>query len=196
MPRDQAASGRCIDAYRWIRTTRRVASGMSTLLVQTPVDRPHLRLLLFPHAGGSAAAYEGWHDALASRLPVPVEVWAVSPPGRGARAGEAAFPTVAALAQAVLSELVRLELHLAPLAVFGHSLGALTAYELARRMVDARLPPPVCLFASAHEPPSCGMPEAQRGLASLSDAALLRALAAFDFVPVASLEADAADAAE
>ena len=109
-----------------------------------PVQEPRLRLVCFPHAGGSASAYRSW-PAL---LPADVEVLAVQYPGRQDRRGEPCPADLHELADAVTDAL---ESFLdRPLALFGHSMGASAAHEVALRLrnplvhglfVSARLPP-------------------------------------------------------
>jgi medium-chain acyl-[acyl-carrier-protein] hydrolase len=83
-----------------------------------------------------------------------VEVLPVQLPGREARFREPAFtrlaPLVEALAGALRPYLDR------PFAFFGHSMGALVAFELARRLRRGTGLQPVCLFASG-----CGAPQAR-----------------------------------
>lgn len=84
-----------------------------------------LRLVCFPHAGGAAQFFRAW----GTQLPA-VEVLAIQPPGRWSRRGERPFRRLDALATAAADALVR-ELD-RPYALFGHSLGALVAFEVAR----------------------------------------------------------------
>jgi medium-chain acyl-[acyl-carrier-protein] hydrolase len=90
-------------------------------------DAP-LRLICLPYAGGSAAIYRDWSLLLAPRI----EVLAIELPGHGRRRDEEPFtavsPLVDALASALLPDLNK------PFAIFGHSMGALLGYELARRL--------------------------------------------------------------
>jgi len=90
------------------------------------------------------------------------------------------------LVEAVVRALVGNDLHLAPLALFGHSFGSLAAYEVCAAMVDSGLPAPLCLFTSAHEPPARGVPRAQARLSTLSDAELWRSLNMWGFAPPAA----------
>jgi medium-chain acyl-[acyl-carrier-protein] hydrolase len=103
--------------------------------------------LCIPYAGGNAFAYRGWQPL----LPSAVEVVAVQPPGRDVRfsepPSEAMDAYVPALAEALLPRLER------PLAIFGHSLGALIAFELVRHLRTAGLPAPVHLFLSGMQAP-------------------------------------------
>jgi surfactin synthase thioesterase subunit len=85
-----------------------------------------LRLVCFSHAGGGPAAFRGWAEALAP----DVELWAVTLPGRASRAHEPCArgwqPLVDTLASVIYEKVAE------PLALFGHSLGALLAFEVAR----------------------------------------------------------------
>ena len=85
-----------------------------------------MRLFCLPFAGGGASVYRPW----AAGLPLTVELCAVQPPGRETRFREPAYtrlaPMVTDLAD-VLEPLLDL-----PAAFYGHSMGALTAFELCR----------------------------------------------------------------
>ncbi|MGW1901808.1 thioesterase II family protein [Streptomyces hirsutus] len=122
-----------IDEKKWFRVHRRVAE-------------PRLRLLCFPHAGGTAQLFHGW-PAL---LPADVEVLAVRYPGRQDRLAEPCIESMAAMADAVATAL-RPWLD-RPLALFGHSMGACVAYEVALRL-ETRGTGPAHLMVSAHEAP-------------------------------------------
>ncbi len=97
------------------------------LLRYAPEPRAEMRVLCFPCAGMGASMYRPW----ASMLPPGVELCAVQPPGREGRFRDEAFTRVpdlvAAAHDALLPYLDR------PFALFGHSLGALIAFEMARR---------------------------------------------------------------
>jgi medium-chain acyl-[acyl-carrier-protein] hydrolase len=93
-------------------------------------------LFCFPYAGGSSLGFRSWPDQL---LP-DVEVCIVQLPGRGPRIREAGFteldPLVDAIGQALLPRMDR------PFVFFGHSMGAMIGFELARylRRQGRRLP--------------------------------------------------------
>ncbi|WP_338673627.1 alpha/beta fold hydrolase [Streptomyces sp. SCSIO 30461] len=113
-----------------------------------PVVDPAVRLVCFPHAGGSATAYLGLAAGLAD---AGIEVLAVQYPGRQDRRGEPFVETVDALVEAVLPELGEWTGH--PVALFGHSLGGTLAYETARRLAELG-EAPVHLFVSGRRAPT------------------------------------------
>jgi medium-chain acyl-[acyl-carrier-protein] hydrolase len=118
--------------------------------VPRPCPDAALRLYCFHHAGGGAAEYRAWPDLLGSR----VEVAAVRLPGRESRFAEPRFQrmtdVVAALQGPLSASLDR------PFAFFGHSLGALVAFEMARVVARAGGPDPRHLFAAASPAPGRG----------------------------------------
>lgn len=107
-----------------------------------------LTLLCLPYSGASAMVYSRWRRKLPQWLLLqPVEL-----PGRGARFGEPLHTDMRALAMQLAREL-RSTLK-APYALFGHSLGALLACELAHAFRALGCPEPVALFASGTAAPT------------------------------------------
>ncbi|WP_200215667.1 thioesterase II family protein [Micromonospora coerulea] len=105
------------------------------------------RLYCFPYAGAGAQIYRRWTGLLGERgRVVPVTL-----PGRESRFREPAYTDlrslVDSLAGGVSAELDR------PYALFGHSMGALIAFELAAVIAERGLPLPEVLFVSGHQPP-------------------------------------------
>ncbi|MFD7914725.1 thioesterase II family protein [Streptomyces sp. NPDC059752] len=111
-----------------------------------PRPAAQIRLLCFPHGGGSSAAFRQWH----ALLPDHVELHAVEYPGHADRLLEPLAVDLARLAdracEAALPLLDR------PFALYGHSLGALAAFETARRL-EARGHTAVRLTASGMPAP-------------------------------------------
>lgn len=124
---------------------------------------PRLLLLCIPHAGAGAAAYRAWR----AWLPSDVELGLVHLPGREARIAEAPARRMEELLPPLVEALVRDAE--SPFALFGHSLGALVAYELARRASS----PPRRLFVAGRGAPH--LPAPWRDLHSRGDAELARA---------------------
>src|SRR5947207_2161455 len=115
--------------------------------VYRPVSWPRLRLVCFPHAGAGATAYRSWPDL----LPPDVELLSVCYPGRQDRFAEPFAPSVDALAAGVADALVPLTG--GPFALFGHSMGAMVAYEVAVRLEQAHGIVPRHLFLSGRRTP-------------------------------------------
>lgn len=147
----------------------------SPWLVRQSPSRPRMRLYCFPYAGGSATAFAAWQKALGPEI----EVCAVQLPGRGARMGE---PCMTSLADVVanLAQVISCQSRL-PFAFFGHSLGGLLAYELARYCMLHYLPLPVHLFVSGCDAPQHrGEP---KNLHLLPDDELIEALKDYNGTP-------------
>jgi surfactin synthase thioesterase subunit len=106
-----------------------------------------LRLLCLPHGGGGASGYAPWGRL----LPPWIETVAVQYPGREDRWDEPGATAVADVVAAVAEEAGPLLDR--PYALFGHSMGAAIAYELAHALTDQGRGAPVRLFASGHEAP-------------------------------------------
>lgn len=106
-----------------------------------------LRLFCFPYAGGGASAFRGW----AALLPKDFEVCPVQLPGRESRLREAPYTHVGPLVQS-LAEVLQPLLDL-PYVFFGHSLGSLVAFELARELRRRGAALPLHLFASGRRAP-------------------------------------------
>jgi len=107
-----------------------------------------VRLICFPHAGGAASYY----FALARELAPDPELYAVQYPGRQDRRREPSFDRIAPLADAIAHAMDGFADQ--PFAFFGHSMGAIVAFEVAQRLRARLAPGPVRLFASGRRAPS------------------------------------------
>ncbi|GCD42355.1 thioesterase II family protein [Streptomyces paromomycinus] len=134
-------------------------------------ERPHAaaRLVCFPHAGGGASFYRRW----AALLPDTYDHLAVQYPGREDRIGEECVGEMPPLADRIAEVLMPLADR--PLILFGHSMGASIAYEVARRLQEHGRTPHH-LVASSRLSPSRERPGTVH---LLDDEAFLRELAAF-----------------
>ncbi|MFD0375935.1 thioesterase II family protein [Streptomyces sp. NPDC127112] len=125
--------------------------------VRRPVPRvcARARVLCFPHAGGAASHYRGW----AADAPWDVEFAVVQYPGREDRYEEPAPTEMAALAGAITAELLtaRQETAHLPMVLFGHSMGAAVAYEVARGLTAADRAP-AALVVSGRPAPHLSRP--------------------------------------
>ena len=148
-------------------------------LIRLPGGPRAMQLFCFPCAGGAASGFLRWQ----SLLPPNIDGCAVQLPGRGARLCEAPLDDMATLIEALV--VVIREHARAPFAFFGHSLGGLLAYELARRCRRLGLPLPQHLFVSASIAPPDRV--APRPLHLLGDHALIDALRDYNGTPPEAL---------
>ncbi len=116
--------------------------------VLQPQIKPKARLFCLPYAGGAASAFATWQKT----FPAGVEVCAVQLPGRGARFLEPCFTQldqlVAALTEVILPYVEQTEYYL-----YGHSMGARVAYELACSLDKQGAALPKELFLSGARAP-------------------------------------------
>ncbi|PHN27905.1 alpha/beta fold hydrolase [Pseudomonas phytophila] len=112
------------------------------------MQRPALRLFCLPYSGASAMVYLRWRRS----LPAWIEVCPLELPGRGRRFNEPLQTDMPALVAQLAVELEgRLDL---PYVLFGHSLGALLAFELAHALRRKGAPPARALFVSGAPAPA------------------------------------------
>src|SRR5205085_7998711 len=100
----------------------------SGVTIPRPNPAARLRLFCFPDAGAGASVFFTWP----SQLPPDVELAAVQPPGREARLSETPYSDMMELVEK-LGEVLEPHMNV-PFAFFGHSNGAIMAFELARRL--------------------------------------------------------------
>lgn len=116
-----------------------------------PLAKPdtdaHLRLFCFPYAGGGVSAFADW----ANRLGAGIDVCPARLPGRESRASESPIDRIDSMTEALL-EALRPLLDI-PFAFFGHSMGAMIGFELARALRRGGEPMPSALFCAAARAP-------------------------------------------
>lgn len=117
---------------------------MFVRLVDSP--RPAAVAVLFPYAGGGARCYRGWHQ----RFPKQVSVLSIALPGRESRYNERFKGDLQALAGQVAASLTddNTTWRKLPMFFFGHSFGALVAFEVARSLEVFHGVAPDTLFLS------------------------------------------------
>jgi medium-chain acyl-[acyl-carrier-protein] hydrolase len=117
-----------------------------------PNDQARLRLFCFPYAGGRASVFRSWVDG----LPSDIELCSIQLPGREERLREPPYkrlePLVQALADALVLYLDR------PCVFYGHSMGALVSFEVARQLRKTYNRQPIALHLAAFRAPQLPKP--------------------------------------
>ena len=148
--------------------------------VPRPVAGPSLRLFTFPFAGGGARAFSAWPG----HLPPEVELFAAQLPGREGRFKET--PHVR-LVDLVRDLAVAIGPHLdVPYAFFGHSMGALVAFTLARELRRMGAREPQLLMVSGRRAPQ--LPDADPPIHALPEEEFLQELRELNGTPEAVLQ--------
>lgn len=143
----------------------------ATCSIPFPRPDPALRLFCFPHAGSGASFY---HFLARELHGTPVVAHLIQYPGREMRVKEAPPEAMPIMVATLLAGLEPTLGDGRPFAFFGHSMGALIAYELAHALRTRGLPPPTCLFFSGRQAPH--LPAQNLPVDSLSDDAFLEAV--------------------
>lgn len=123
------------------------------------------RLFCFPWAGGSASGYK----AFIKDLQDITEVCPVELPGRGTRLSEAPFKQMLPLVDELFKHLQ--PYFDRPFAFWGHSMGAILAFELTRKLYHRGKSLPTYLFLSGHRAPQLPNPDPTKHLLSDPDLA-------------------------
>lgn len=145
-----------------------------------PHPKANVRLFCFPYAGGTPLVYRTW----AQQLPSSVEVVAIQLPGRATRMREAPISKLTDLVGPIASALAPyLD---KPYAFFGHSMGALISFEVARLFRRQGRELPRHLFVSGRSAPQ--LDSERRPLYNLPTDELLAELQQLEGTPREVLE--------
>ena len=133
------------------------------------------QLFCFPHAGGGPSFFRPW----CAPLQPEIAVRRVLLPGREWRLEEPPFRHIADLVEPLCAAL---EPYLdQPYALFGHSMGAVVAYEVARRFSGVGTAGPACLIVSGRRAP--GLAGKRPRLSGLPDNEFLAEVARLNGIP-------------
>ncbi len=145
------------------------------LIPITPPRSAGVRMICFPYAGAGATIYRAWGKLLDPRI----ECFAIQPPGRGTRFSEDLLTNVGEYARQASAAILSLPTD-RPIVLFGHSLGALAAYETAvhmkqvGRLID-------CLVVSGRQAPD--MPSKREPISHLHNDAFIKNMATYNGTP-------------
>ena len=127
-----------------------------------------MRLFCFHYGGGSASAFINW----ASKIPTDIELIAIQLPGREGRFGEPCVGSVSELVEKVLPAIKPLLNK--PYVIFGHSLGAINAFEVIRAIKRQQLRQPELFIPSGVKAPE--FPYNAQHISHLPDSLFVAAL--------------------
>jgi medium-chain acyl-[acyl-carrier-protein] hydrolase len=131
-------------------TDSEVTGARSTLIRFAATGTPRRRVFCLPFAGGGPATYRLWPKS----LPTDVDVIAIQLPGRDPSSRQRPLDSISDLVSSVASATAALhEDNPLPFTIFGHSMGALIAFELTVALERSGGPAPERLFVSGRRPP-------------------------------------------
>lgn len=138
-----------------------------------------MHLICLPYAGGSASQFRNWPEM----LPPGVTVLPVQLPGRGVRLSEAPFTHVAEVVDEVFRSIQQLKGR--PFALFGHSMGALISFEVARFLRRHGHVSPSHIFVSGRRAPQ--RPSRRSPLHALPEREFIEGMKQYNGTPSAVL---------
>lgn len=144
--------------------------------------RARLNLFCFPYAGGGVQIFHRWHDAF--RPGSGVQLYPVQYPGRGTRLRERPYTDCRALVEALARAIVPLTEK--PFAFFGHSMGAVIAFELARVLRASHGREPAHMFLGGRRAPQ--IPPRERPTYDLPEPEFVEELRRLNGTPPQALE--------
>lgn len=146
--------------------------------------QPSMRLVCFAWCGAGASVYR----RLAPGLSGHIELYAAQLPGREERFNEPRLRRMAQVVETLVEDIAPLaDL---PLIFFGHSMGALVAYETARALKARSGQEPAALIVSGRNGPESGIP-CRRPWHAADDGAFLDHIRGMDGTPPAVMESEA-----
>lgn len=194
---DDAAETRISEIYSLLKQKNSLSESEAAVLVREALllkkaslsitenfSSSPVQLFCFPYAGGSASLYDKWSFS----FPPQIKVHPIEYPGRGRKSGEQLIPNLSNLLDNLEKEILLKITPGTPFAFFGHSLGALLAFELALRLKDKFLLEPVVLFLSG-----CPSPDSIHSLtltSQLSDKEFIEAIQGLNGTPMALIHTD------
>jgi medium-chain acyl-[acyl-carrier-protein] hydrolase len=136
-----------IDGSRRAAVTVSASPAVASVIRFDATGVARRRLVCLPYAGGGPATFRQWPQS----LPADVEVVTVQLPGREPPYRQRPLNSVAAMVGSVLPALR--DLTDLPFSIFGHSMGALVAFEITVALEDEGGVSPTHLFVSARRSP-------------------------------------------
>lgn len=134
-----------------------------------------MRLICCPYAGGSASAFYPWCRYIAKK----VELIAIQWPGRERRFNEPLLYNMKDIVLGILSECDSILDK--PYVLVGHSVGAITMFELTRKLLAFSLRPPSHLIVMGCRAPH--LPMRRKPIYQLTDEEFVKEIMSFNATP-------------
>ena len=150
------------------------------LVPLTPSHEADSKLFCFPYAGGGAAVYRPWGKL----LPQHLQAFAVQPPGRETRFSEAPLKTLADYAAQASMAIRQACATSTKIILFGHSLGAIAAYETAKCLAQTGPSVSLLMVSGRQDPTTMSR---RLPISHLTDAEFVRQMATYNGTPAAIL---------
>ncbi len=161
-----------------------VTAAMSFVTIPKPNPEARLRLFCFPFAGGLASFFRPWINEFPVEVQQIIEFCIVRLPGHEMRFDEPLCSRISPIVRQLLPTLAAYDS--LPFVFFGHSMGALLSFELARELRRRCMAGPAHMVVSGHRAPQ--LPDRLPGIHRLSDSEFLDALRRYGGTPDAFLE--------
>jgi medium-chain acyl-[acyl-carrier-protein] hydrolase len=144
-----------------------------------PNPQARLRLFCFPFAGGGPTSFHSWLEALPPDVGLATEICSIQLPGRCAVPTEPLVTRLTPLVEALIPAF-RYQSEM-QFAFFGHSMGALISFELARELRRRGMTGPIHLIVSGHRAPD--LPDPHASIHELPDNEFIARLRELDGTP-------------
>ena len=167
VPRRRVHDGEDVDS-RAVSTGSTQGVGPWLVSFSAPIDA-RMRLFVFPYAGGAPAAFRSWPAALGPRI----ETHFVALPGRERRFPETPVTRAAHIVAPVTTAIASFDPR--PFVLFGHSMGSVLAFEVARELRRSGRGSPAALVVSGRCAPH--VKPRSPALSHLPDSELIREVA-------------------
>ena len=138
-------------------------------------SKPLFRLFCFSHAGSGASTFNTWSE----KFPAEIEVCSIQLPARENRIKETPFKRLQPLIQ-TLTPLIEPYLDL-PFAFFGHSMGGLISFELARELRRRNWATPAYLFVGGCCAPH--IPDLELPIHTLPEPKFIEIISSYNGIP-------------
>jgi len=147
----------------------------------TPTHLGQHKLFCFPYAGSGASVYRAWGKLLEKNI----QGFAIQPPGRETRFSEDLLTSIDDYAHQAHKAIEPYCSSSDTLILFGHSLGALAAYETAKRLQNEGIPVDLLIVSGRQDPTRASI---RPPISHLNNVEFIQQMATYNGTPAAILQ--------